>query len=208
MKALLCSLALLPLVLLMANDAAQAYDTCAPHRAGFYGYGGHGGGLGGMARGGRVQPFQGMVNPRYARSSYDVVVVEPQPHYTTRSFVHLPREIRERQQRAIDVASDEQLLEGPPPPPTPPSDYTDRYRDVSRQRTPRSEDSFAPPVRVPQPQLIAATSYKARAVGVVAPKIDTMSAEAAELYAARSEAAMTRLKLQREMSREKLAVRP
>src|SRR5690606_38125996 len=111
MKLVAMTLVGLGLTLLVAAEAGAqhslAIDTCAPHRASFYGYAGHGGHapLRHGRRVGSVQPFQGMINPRYAPRYYVAVVEEPAPYYTTRVYNNMPREIRERQEE-IEIASD------------------------------------------------------------------------------------------------------
>jgi hypothetical protein len=203
MKTLVWLAATLPLLVLLAEGAeAQytvAYDTCAPHRAGYYGYGG---GYAAMARGGathaRIQPFAGMVNPRYAYGSHRMAAAEP--HHATRLLIErrrelLQQEVRERQAAAQSEPSDE------PPPSSPPESYVDRYRHMSRTGTPPHGERPRPDLSAAQPKLMSAASYQVRTAGAVVPEVETMSSGAADKYAARADAAMARLKLQLEARR-------
>lgn len=202
MKPVAMTLVGLGLTLLVAAEAGAqhslAIDTCAPHRASFYGYALHGGHapLRHGRRVGSVQPFQGMINPRYAPRYYVAVVEEPAPYYTTRVYNNMPREIRQRQEE-IEIASDEELLMGAPPAPPRPADPADRYRDLSQRRPPRSQpsrpDAAAPRrERSSQAELLAARGRVNS--GRVVSEVETMSAEAARSYADRASATMSRLR--------------
>jgi hypothetical protein len=209
MKTLLVSLAATALVISLTADCAGQYcDTCAPHRSHLYGYSPGGVASGGMGQGrsirGPVQPFRGLIDPSHSHRNYDGYVTGNQPP-SAQTYVHLPREIRERQQRALDIASDESLLEPPPEPR--PSQPSDRYRDGSVQNAPRRPSPAPQRQRVPQPELIAATNYGSSAPGSPTGTVSKMSSEAAALYATQSAATMNRLKAH-QASRTQLAARP
>ncbi len=210
MKTLLASLACVTLWIgASTNASAQGYDTCAPHRHGLYGYssGGHifgGGGFGGgYGRGirGPVRPFQGLVNPRYLHPTVEYVVVAQVDPAATQPQVYLPREIRERKQAEMEIASDSDLLresEQREPARSRPSQYESPAAEGNRPQAP------APPrIKVPQPELVAARTtispgrYSSTSPAHPMSPARPMTSAAADEYMARSAAALARLKARR-----------
>lgn len=192
MRCLLALVAIVALFVMPASSTAQCYDTCAPHRHGYFGYVGTGYGFGGghgrMMRG-PVRPFQGLVNPRYLPSPVEYVVVAPANHMT-QPQVYLPRDIRERKQAEMEIASDGDLLREPQssePAPPRQEQYESHAPGVPRRTT------AAPPRKTPQPDLIAARAYASTAPQH-AKRGSRMTGQAADDYVARSAAALARLK--------------
>lgn len=191
------------LIPLAASADAQCYDTCAPHRHGLYGFSSAGRPTGGNGWGmrGTIRPFQGLVNPRYLPPAVEYVVVAPADPTSTQPQVYLPRDVRERKQAELEIASDSDLLEQPERQ----EPARQRPRDYKSPATAAHRPAAPVRVQVPQPELIAARSYTAGEASPPSSRRPLTSA-AADDYLARSSAVLERLRTRRPDTPPRVAV--